>query len=176
MACPDLLPLPLLDEITALNNVSNISTPDRSDCNRLADWLRADCPLINDDLLESYLRSQVSLSPRLSAPARLNALSALNYARLNYRLTFQSHLPMATGTAVGSSSIAGRRKRTGFWTKQADTGQTRSLWASWPAAPAGRARARRQRLEMYAEELVAIADHAARGTSHPEAINRRACH
>jgi hypothetical protein len=25
---------------------------------------------------------------------------------------------------------------------------------------------------MYAEELVAIADHAARGTSHPEAINQ----
>ena len=25
---------------------------------------------------------------------------------------------------------------------------------------------------MYAEDLVAIADHAARGTTHPEAINR----
>jgi|SRR6516162_5774745 len=79
---------------------------------------------------------------------------------------------MATGTAVGSSSIAVRMKRTVFWTKHGDTRQTRSLWASWPAAPAGRARARRQRLEMYAEELVAIADHAARGTSHPEAINQ----
>jgi hypothetical protein len=83
MACPDLLPLPLLNEITALNNFSNISTPDRPDCNRLADWLRADCPLIKDDLVESYLRSQFSLSPRLSAPARLTALSALHYARLD---------------------------------------------------------------------------------------------
>lgn len=44
---------------------------------------------------------------------------------------------MATGTAVGPPSIAERMKRTGFWTKHRDTGQTRSLWASWPAVPAG---------------------------------------
>lgn len=59
-----------------------------------------------------------------------------------------------------------------FWRKKGDAGQNRSLWASWPLAPAGRARARRQRVEMYAEGLVAIADDAARDTSHPEAIYR----
>ena len=44
---------------------------------------------------------------------------------------------MATGTAVGPSSIAGRMKRTGFWTKHRDTGQTRLLWAPGQQHPRG---------------------------------------
>ena len=82
---------------------------------------------------------------------------------------------MATGTAVGPPSIAERMKRTvldeapGYRTDPIVVG----LLAS---STRGDGRARRHRLEMYAEESLAIADHAARGTSHPEAINRRACH
>lgn len=77
---------------------------------------------------------------------------------------------MATGTAVGPSSICWADEENGVLNETIPDRTDRC--GPLGHQPAGMARARRQRLEMYAEELVAIADHAARGTTHPEAINR----